>query len=252
MAEPLQNLPPIDQIRRIQQQPPTNWPLPDEYAIRIAQPLAKLPPDQAIAKAKEELAKLQKHNDVLVAKLEEAQKFVEGLKNNPITNLGRHGLRGLFLRWLMSMVNGTPFSLNWIEVTDKGLELYNPFSPTSMRTITFPQIQSGEIALAVDPPAYFDWILGLIQQFRKKTTTPWGEITVYERGSGKVIANAIAIWPSQKIDQMKAALAQIHRVRNPYEGHKQLPRLVDLLMYYDAEEWEARLATETQPENPEK
>ncbi|MFN8443598.1 MAG: hypothetical protein U0175_22660 [Caldilineaceae bacterium] len=248
MAESTQNLPPLEQIRRIQQQPPTNWPLPDEYAIRIAQPLAKLPPDQAIKKAKEELAKLQKINDDLVLKLRDAEKFVADLKDSPITNLGGHGLRGLFLRWLMSMVNGTPFSLNWIEVTDKGLQLYNPFSAVSNRTITFSQILSGEIALAVDPPAYFDWILGVIRQFRKNVTSPWGEITVYERGSGKVIANAIAIKPAQKIDQMKAALAQIHRVRNPYEGHKQLPRLVDLLMYYDAEAWQERLESGTESE----
>lgn len=242
MAESTQSLSPLDQIRRIQQQPPTNWPLPDEYAIRIAQPLAKLPPEQAIKKAKEELAKLQKINDDLVARLRQAEQYVETLKENPITNLGGHGLRGLFMRWLMSMVNGTPFSLNWIEVTDKGLQLYNPFSAVSTRTITHAQIQSGEISLGIDPPAYFDWILGVIRQFRKNVTTPWGEITVYERGSGKVIANAIAIKPAKKIEEMRVALAQVHRVRNPFEGHKQLPRLVDLLMYYDAEAWEERLA----------
>ena len=105
MAESTQNLPPLEQIRRIQQQPPTNWPLPDEYAIRIAQPLAKLPPDQAIKKAKEELAKLQKINDDLVLKLRDAEKFVADLKDSPITNLGGHGLRGLFLRWLMSIAS---------------------------------------------------------------------------------------------------------------------------------------------------
>lgn len=248
MPEPTENRSALEQIRRIQQLPPTNWPLPDEYAIRSAQPIAKLAPAEALKKAKEELAKFQKINDDLNKKFEEAQAAVEKLKQEPITNLGRRGLRGLFWRWLLSLINGTPFSLNWIEVTPKGLQLYTPLSAVSTRIISFAQLKSGEISLASDPPAYFDWILGVIRQFRKKASTPWGEITVYERGSGKVIASAIAMWPDQKIGEMTAALAQIYRVNNPFEGHKQLPRLVDLLMYYDTDLWEDSVATAPQAE----
>ena len=223
MSEPTQNLPALEQIRRIQQLPPTNWPLPDEYAIRIAQPIAKLPPEEAIKKAKEELAKLQKINDDLNAKLEKAQEAVAKLDDVPITNLGQRGLRGLILRWLLSMLNATPFSLNWVEVNSSGLQLYNPFSPTSSRTITYGQLASGEIVLGVDPPAYFDWILGVIRQFRKKASPPWGEITVYERGSGRMIATAIALWPAQKVEQMKTALSNIGQ--NASSKQFKLPRL---------------------------
>ncbi len=248
MPEPTENLSALEQIRRIQQLPPTNWPLPDEYAIRSAQPIAKLPPEQALKKAKADLAKFQKINDDLNDKLAKAQEAVAKLEKEPITNLGQRGLRGLFKRWLLSVINGTPFSLTWIEVTPLGLQLYTPLSAVSTRIISYSQLTNGEISLATDPPAYFDWILGVIRQFRKKASTPWGEITVYERGSGKVIAAAIAMWPDQKIIEMTAALAQIHRVNNPFQGHKQLPRLVDLLMYYDAEEWdEPVVANEPQP-----
>ncbi|MBX3014997.1 MAG: hypothetical protein KF832_25975, partial [Caldilineaceae bacterium] len=137
-------------------------------------------------------------------------------------------------------------------VNQNGLQIYTPLAPVSQRTITYEQIRSGSIVLSVDPPVYMDQILGFLSQFRRNVPVPWGELVVYEPGSGRYIARAIALWPRDKLKEMMDALTQLQIAQQPYQGYKRLPRLRDLLIYYDVHDDEnladlADLLTSNEP-----
>jgi hypothetical protein len=216
--------------------------MPEELAITIAQELAEVPPTQVVAKAKEILAKLKANNLKEKDKREKAKTIVADLKTNSITNLGRPGLIGYLQRSIMASVNGTPLNaLNWMEVNDKGLQVYTPLAPVSQRTFKHRDFTSNKVVMSVDPPAYFDALIGLLKQLRIPFASPWGQIILYEPSSGRNLAEAVAIWPDRKIKQIREALLQVHLVENPFEGYRRLPRLVDLLGYH-LEEWDMRIA----------
>lgn len=232
----------LAKIRQLlnEHEPDTNWEMPAEYAFKCAHEIPSLQPAAAIKRAEEFIKELKEHNVKKQKELVEARKRKEELQQNPITNAGARGIYGFIQRWFLAWLNATPMSnFNWMEVNQEGLNLYQPFATVSLRTIKHKDVKNNEVTLSVDPPAYLDGILAVIKQFRKETDTPWGEIVIFERGGGKVVARAVARWPSQKIKEMKKALQQLHIVENPFEDHKRLPRLRDLLIYYDIEQIEA-------------
>ena len=143
-----------------------------------------------------------------------------------------------FWRTTLASLNWTPSSrLNLFTVDVEGLKVYQPFATVSTRTIKLKQLREASVVMSVDPPSYLDGILGLIKQFVKTIPVPLGEIVLYEPGSGKEIARAVAIFPDAKIREMRNALEQLYLAETPYEGQKRLPRLGDLLIYYDLEHW---------------
>jgi hypothetical protein len=143
-----------------------------------------------------------------------------------------------FWRTALANANLTPASrLNLFTVDTEGLKVYQPFATVSTRTIKIKQLREASVVMSVDPPSYLDGILGFLKQFFKDIPVPLGEIVLYEPGSGKEIARAVALFPDSKINEMRKALEQIYLAETPYEGQKRLPRLVDLLIYYDLERW---------------
>ncbi len=240
----------FDQIRRIfREHGETNWNMPPEIAIQYAQELADVPPDQVRQKAREILQKLKDNNTKEKQKREKAKERVAALKANSITNLGRPGLIGYLQRSIMASINGTPLNaLNWMEVNDKGLQVYTPLAPVSQRTFKQRDLAGNRVVLSVDPPAYFDALIGLLKQLRINFTTPWGQIIVYEPSSGRNLGEAVALWPDRKIKEFRDALMQIHLVENPFEGYQRLPRMVDLLGYH-VEEWDLKIADQQQAAN---
>lgn len=215
----------------------TNWSMPEEHAFKIAQDIARLSPLEALQAAKKYIDDLRKQNATAQARIEAAQTRKKELAEKPITNAGSRDFKGFLQRWALSWLNATPFSnFNWIEVNQDGLQIYTPLAAVSQRTVTYEQIRSGAIVLSVDPPAYLDQILGFLRQFRRNITVPWGELVVYEPGSGRNIARAIALWPEAKLKEMREALMQLSLLQQPYQGYKRLPRLRDLLIYYDVHE----------------
>ena len=225
----------LDKIRLLlEERAETNWAMPDEYAFQKAYAIARLSPIEALRAAKEFIAELRKQNESAQFRIEAAQKRKRELTENPITNAGSRGLKGFLQRWGLSLLNGTPFSnFNWIEVNQDGLQIYTPLAAVSQRTITYRQIEGGAVVLSVDPPAYLDQFLGIMRQFRRNVSVPWGELVVYEPGSGRTIARAIAARPYEKLKEMTDALRQLNTLNQPYQGYKRLPRLRDLLIYYD-------------------
>lgn len=152
----------------------------------------------------------------------------------PITNAGSRGWRGVVQRWLLTTMNATPTSgLNWMEVTKDGLQIYQPLATVSQRTVKHKDVRDRQVVLSIDPPAYFDSFLGILRQFRRNVETPWGEIVIYEGGSGRVIARAIALAPGQKLKQIRTALELLHLAENESEGFLPLPHLYDLFIYVD-------------------
>jgi hypothetical protein len=230
----------LSKIRRMfQEERATNWGMPEEYAFKYAHELMNASPAEALTKAKQFINELREHNRKEDEKFEQAKKQKEELKKNPISNVGTRGILGYIRRQILAAINGTPFSsLNILEVDSEGLQVYLPFAAVSQRTIKHKDIQEKRALLSVNPPAYLDSILGYLRQFRKNIPIPIGEIVLYEPGSGKTIASAVAQRPDLKLDEIKKALEQLHRVENPYEKHKRLPRVVDLLIYYDLNHWE--------------
>lgn len=227
-------------IRRMfQEERATNWGMPEEYAFKYAHELANASPAEALEKAKQFIGELRAHNAKEDEKFKLARARKNDLKNNPISNVGSRGIWGYIRRQILAAINATPFSsLNILEVDDTGLQVYLPFAGVSQRTIKYKDLQERRVLLSVDPPAYLDSILGYLGQFKKNVPVPIGEIVVYEPGSGKRIASAVAQRPDLKKDEIVEALQQLHRVENPYEKHKRLPRVVDLLIYYDLNHWE--------------
>jgi hypothetical protein len=212
----------------------TNWAMPDEYAFKKAHDIAQLKPIEALREAKQYIDELRKQNNDAQAKIDAAQKRKKELTERPITNAGPRGFKGFLQRWGLSLLNATPFTnFNWLEVNQDGLQVYTPLATVSQRTITYRQIESGAVLLSVDPPAYLDQILGFMRQFRRSVAVPWGELVVYEPGSGRTVARAIALWPYDKLKEITDALKLLHLLNQPYQGYKRLPRLRDLLIYYD-------------------
>ena len=235
----------------------TNWAMPDEYAFKKAHDIAQLPPIDALRAAKQYIEELRKQNNDAQSKIDGAQKRKQELAERPITNAGPRGFKGFLQRWALALLNGTPFTnFNWIEVNQDGLQVYTPLATVSQRTITYRQIESGAVLLSVDPPAYLDQILGFMRQFRRSVAVPWGELVVYEPGSGRTVARAIALWPYDKLKEMTDALKQLQLLSQPYQGYKRLPRLRDLLIYYDIHDDESLaelnelLSTEETPPPP--
>jgi hypothetical protein len=219
----------------------TNWGMPDDIAITLAQELADVPPDQVLERAKGILKGLKETNLKEKEKRAKARERVAELKERPLTNLGQPGLIGYLKRSIVASINATPLiALNFMEVNDKGLQVYTPLAPISQRTFKWRDLTANRIVLSVNPPAYFDWLFGLLRQLRINLSTPWGGITVYEPGSGRTLAEAVALWPDRRIAEFRLALQQVHLVENPFEGYRRLPRLVDLLGYH-LEEWDLRL-----------
>ncbi|MCB0064610.1 MAG: hypothetical protein KDE19_20950 [Caldilineaceae bacterium] len=215
----------------------TDWNMPEEFAHRCANELPNLPPIQALQRATEFIEEVRQHNQAEEQKFQAAENYKVELQANPITNAGRRGWQGYLRRQLLAFLNGTLNSLDRLEVTEQGLQLYQPFATVSQRTITYRDLRERRVVLSVNPPAYLDELLGTLRQFREKVIVPWGEIVVYEPGSGRNIATAIAFRPDEKVAEIRVALAQLHRAENQYENYKRIPRLVDLLIYYDIERW---------------
>lgn len=230
----------LNEIRRLLSHPiGTNWTMPDEY-LMFAQDIAHLPPAQARARVQEYIDKIRAQNAKQRERFETAVKFRAEIVDNPLTNAGKRGVIGYFWRQILSTLNGTPLtSLNLFELTTDGLQIFQPFLTISKRTVRWRELKNNELTLSVNPPAYFDWLLGFLRQFFRNIVTPWGEIVLYERGSGRDIARAVALWPDSKIRQFRWALEQLSFAENQYEGRKREPRKVDLLTYYEVEEWDA-------------
>jgi len=220
----------------------TNWAMPDEYAFEAAQEIDEnLHPTLALIKASTYIQRLRRRNAQQKESVSKARATRDKLKEQPITNAGPRGIKGLLRRWLLASLNGTPFNnLNWIEVNHEGLQIYTPLSAVSQRTIKYSQLNNNGVVLSVNPPVYLDWLLGVLRQFRRNIQTPIGEIVVYEPGSGLKLAEAVALWPEEKISEMRKALEQLHLLENPYQRYHRLPRLRDILIYYDfaGTDWE--------------
>lgn len=231
----------LDKIRNLlDERAETNWAMPDEYAFKKAHDIARLTPLEALREAKQFIEELRKQNETAQSRIDAAQKRKKELTEHPITNAGPRGLKGFLQRWGLSLLNGTPFNnFNWLEVNQDGLQIYTPLATVSQRTITFRQIESNSVVLSVDPPEYLDRFLGFMRQFRRNISVPWGELVVYEPGSGRTIARAIAMRPYEKLKEMTDALRQLHILQQPYQGYKRLPRLRDLLIYYDVHDDES-------------
>jgi hypothetical protein len=244
----------IARIRHIlEEDRDTNWNMPDPYAIGYAQEIAKLPPDEAMARALAVIRELEDKNRKEDQRREEARRRRDYILAHPITNasmfglipwLRRFGLLGrilsgfLSLSWrsfLATLVGNPTVGLNVLEVDRGGLQIYQPFATVSQRTIKFKDIDSREITISPDPADYFDLILGQLRQFMKEVPIPWGSIIIYERGSGRNIATAVAVRPDKKVKQIREALQALHLLEFPYADHKRLPRLIDLFIYYDVD-----------------
>jgi len=236
---------------------PTNWSMPNKYAFEAAQTIDEsLHPTLALIKASTYIQRLRRRNAQQMDRVKKARILRGELKEKPITNAGPRGIRGFLRRLFLASLNGTPFDdLNWIEVNHEGLQIYTPFSTVSQRTVRHAQLTNNAVVLSVDPPAYLDWFLGVARQFRRNVATPIGEIVVYEPGSGRNLAKAVALWPDAKIKEMRNALEQLHLLDNPFERLHRLPRLRDILIYYDfaGSDWEEleNLLTADSKEHPD-
>ncbi len=231
----------LEEIRRLLAHPMgTNWAMPEEY-LMFAQDIAHYPPAEARAKVQEYIDRIRTQNAKQRGKFENSLKFRAEITENPLTNAGRRGVIGYFWRQILSTINGTPLtSLNLFELTTDGLQIFQPFATISKRTVRWRELKNNELTLSVNPPAYLDWLLGFLRQFFRNIATPWGEIVLYERGSGRDIARAVALWPDAKIKMIRSALEQLALAENQYEGRKREPRKVDLLSYYEVGEWESQ------------
>ncbi|MBV7331677.1 hypothetical protein KFU94_26290 [Chloroflexi bacterium TSY] len=224
----------LDEIRQILHEAgQTNWSMPEDY-MHFAYQLADMSPTVALEEAKKFISDLRNHNLDEDKKYAEAVKRKEELHEEPITNAGRRGIWGFLLRQIIATINGTPFNaLDWLEVNENGLQVYQPFSAVSQRTIQLRDIVGRNVVLSVNPPAYFDAILAVLRQFFRNVAIPWGQLVIDEPGSGRIIATAVAIRPDKKLVAIMEALDKLHRVSNRYAGYRRLPRLVGLLIYYN-------------------
>lgn len=220
-----------------------DWAVPDEVA-HYSYELARLAPANAIHEAVKYTQQIKKENQKAADEFNTAIEAKKIIKDTPITDAGRLGIIGFIQRQLLAAINGTPFNgLNRFVVDDKGLQIYRPFAVVSQRTLRYSDLKDGKAVLSVNPPAYFDAILGLLSQFdmTKGVQSPWGQIVAYEPGSGREIGSAVALWPDDKKNQFEVALRTIERAGNRYEGYKRIPSLADVLMNYDCDLWSLEL-----------
>jgi len=229
----------LEEIRRVQASDRTShWERPDGFAYKYAYRLSTLPPAAALERAREQIRALHARNAKALEESEKAQSVTDELNQNPITNAGSRGFIGYMQRQFLAILNGTPFNrLDWFEVDGNGLQIFQPFAIVSQRTVKQRDLLNGNVVLSVNPSAYFDRIIGVLRQFRRTVPVPWGEIVVYEPGSGNTIGRAVALRPDRKVQQMRAALEKIHQAENPYAHFERVPKLEDFLVYYDTEQW---------------
>lgn len=229
----------LRQIREILRRYPGSFGrIEDPLTQQMAQELLHYPPRQAVRKAEEFRERVKQRNDAEEALSDKAKARVAQLKERPVYSLGRSGLFGAFFRSFMASVNATPLSsTNWYELTDRALIFHMPFASVTERPVTHRDLVEKRLELGVNPPVYFDWILGMLKQLRINVQSPWGTITLREPGSGVTLAEIVEIKPSEKLAELRKDLAAIHRASYPYAHHVVLPRLVDLFSYY-IDEWD--------------
>ncbi|MCL4862587.1 MAG: hypothetical protein KJZ93_24460 [Caldilineaceae bacterium] len=232
----------LKQIRTLLKRYPGQYGRLDDPMVRqFAQDLLHYPPSEAIVKAEEFRERVKNINNSLEDEAEKAANRREELKKNPVYSLGRAGLAGIMLRSFMSSVNGTPLSSpNWYELNERGLVVHTPFSIVTERVVTHRDLQEKRFELGVNPPVYFDSILGFLKQLRINASAPWGQITLREPGSGVTLAEVVEIRPEQQLAKIKKDLALLYRAANPYANHLMLPKMVDFFSYY-IDEWDDEL-----------
>lgn len=227
--------------RSLAHDPRTIWTMPEKHAM-FAQDLTQDPPAVAYQRMEMYIKNIHDHNFKQRQRFEKALKFKQDLINDAIpeiTNAGQRGLSGYLWRLFLASLNGTPLSsLNFFAITSEGLLVELPFATVSRRVFKFRELANNEITLSINPPVYLGWWIGFLQQFSRKVSAPWGEIVIYERGSGREIARAIALWPEQKIREFRAALEALFLSDNQFAGREREPTINDLLSYYRIERWE--------------
>ncbi len=226
----------LEEIRRIlTEQQITNWVLPEKHAM-FAQDLVHDTPAVVAARLDAYIKGIRTHNLNQRKRFEAARKFKQAVISDSvpeITNAGQRGIIGYLWRSFLATLNGTPLSsLNFFEITKDGLLVEQPFATVSRRIFKFREIANNEITMSVNPPVYLDWLLGFLRQFFRKVTAPWGEIVIYERGSGREIARAVALWPERKIKEIRDALERLFLADNEFAGREREPKKIDLLGYY--------------------
>lgn len=231
----------LQEIRRIlRDHRESNWTMPEKHAM-FAQDLTHDPPALAYQRLETYIKNIREHNLKQRQRFEKALKFKQDVSTDAIpeiTNAGQRGIIGYLWRSFLATLNGTPLSsLNFFEITTEGLLVEQPFATVTRRVFKFRELANNEITMSINPPVYLDWLLGFLRQFFRKVTSPWGEIVIYERGSGREIARAVALWPQQKIGTFRAALEQLHLAENQFAGREREPKKIDLLSYYDIEYW---------------
>lgn len=236
----------IEQI--VEDERPTIWEMDQVYAVQFSQELIKSRPPKALARARRFRKSLEEHNKKEDKESAEAQKRRDALSKKPLYSSGEPGFLDSLFRSFLAGLNGTPGSwLNWMELNDKSLTVYTPFTSVTERKITQKDLDDKRFELGVNPPVYFDGILGQLRSFgiqnlwtpwgKVKIRTPWGQIVVREPGSGKELAAVVALWPNDKLDAFRKGLQQIYRAEHPFDKHKRLPKLSDLFNLY-IDEWE--------------
>lgn len=221
----------------------SNWVMPDEIAHFIYD-LMKMAPANAKRTADDFRAQRIQDNEKARLNFEKAVAKQKELARSPWTDTGGQGIFSFLLRQLLSFVNSTPFSgLNRLEINQDGLQIYQPFRTVSTRTIRHADLDGRNVVLSVNPPAYFDFLLGLFGQFRltKDISSPWGQLVLYEPGSGQEIGAAVVLWPSEKKKTIEDTLKQLHLANNRFEGYKRVPNMTDLFDDYDTEGWDDKL-----------
>ncbi len=242
----------LDEIHRIlRDHKESNWTMPEKHAM-FAQDIVHDPPADAYARVEAYIKNIRQHNLSQRSKYEKARQFRQDIAEDKvpeITNAGQRGIIGYLWRSFLATINATPLSsLNFFEITPEGLLVEQPFVTVSRRIFKFREIANNEITMSVNPPAYLDWVLGFLRQFFRKITAPWGEIVIYERGSGREIARAVALWPEQKIKDFRKALETIHLAENQFAGREREPKKIDLLSYYDIDHWDIVAQTSYSPD----
>ncbi|RIK42417.1 MAG: hypothetical protein DCC55_08950 [Chloroflexi bacterium] len=229
----------LKQIRELLRKYPAQYGrLDDPLTQRYAQELLHFRPSEAIVKAEEFRQEVKARNDQEEELAAAAEQRRAELRARPIYSLGYAGLIGVLLRSFVASINWTPLSSpNWYELTDRGLIVHTPLANVTERVVTHRDLQEKRLELGVNPPVYLDRLIGFLKQLRINYRTPWGQITLREPGSGVVLAEVVEIRPDEKLAQIRADLAALHRAADPYANHLILPKLVDFFSYY-IDEWD--------------
>lgn len=202
-------------------------------------------PANALKQAKANVEKAKKNNAKAMIEHNNATDLKEELREHPWTDTAGFGLWAFIQRQVMSSINLTPFNgLNRFEVSDKGLVVYQPFRAVSVRILTYQDLADRNVILSVNPPSYFDLMLGFLGQFRwgRNVPSPWGQLVVDEPGSGRIVGTTVVLWPSEKQKQIEKLLKQLEEADLPYHARLQdVPDVAGQLINYDFEEWRNRL-----------